>query len=553
MKIRTKLLLVVLPLMIFPLALAGITSYISAKEGVTKVAREFLSYKVTEMYKYCRRQQDILIETGLAEQEVYSNLARKSAIDYAKAIRLSETGFFMGINSSGEILFPPSQEENNVSEAEFFKTMKKSSAGLINFTYRHSRRVGYYMYFKPWDWYILLSENEQAFYADANSIKRQAAYTLGITLTFAVGLILLFVKKLTDPIGNVVRTMKNIIQSNDLSRRVRVKYNDEIGHMASWFNRMVEDLELAYNQVKQYAYRSIVAKHNEERIRNIFQKYVPDEIIDQVLKTKGRELLIGKKQEVSILFSDIRSFTSISEKLSAEEIVNSLNTYFNVMVTIIIQHKGIIDKFIGDSIMAIFGAPVLHADDPQQSVLTGLQMLQALERFNREQKSSGRPIFKIGIGINTGEVVVGNIGSTQKLDYTCVGDSVNLASRLEGLTKIYGVPIIISEYTKNRITDGNIPMREIDSVRVKGKREPVKIYQPYAGASENQKQGYEMFNQAIDLYRNRRFQEALDFFTRASEVIKGDIPTSLYIDRCRELIKNPPRENWDGVFTAQKK
>jgi adenylate cyclase len=551
MKIRTKVLLVVLPLLVFPFLLIGVTSFISARTGITKVAKEFLSYKVTEMYKYCRRQEDILTETGLIELEGYRELAQKSADEYSETIRLSDTGYFFAFDSKGDIIFPES-DGGNISDDVFYSEMKKANKGLLTFTYRESERVGYYMYFEPWDWYIVLSEIEAIFYQDANKIKKQVAYTMGITLVFAVGLILFFLTRVTNPLRNMVNTMKDIITSNDLSQRARVEYDDEVGHLATWFNRMVGDLEMAYNQIKQYAYKSVLAKNSEEKIRHIFQKYVPGEIIDEVLKTKGQNLLLGKKQTTTILFSDIRSFTTISEKLSAEELVRSLNTYFNIMVGIIIEHKGIIDKFIGDAIMSIFGAPVLHDDDPLQAVITGLEMLKSLEGFNRKQVKMGRPVFRIGIGLNTGEVVVGNIGSNQKLDYTCIGDAVNLASRLEGLTKMYGVQIIISEFTHAR-TEGGVKAREIDSVRVKGKIKPVKIFEPYNDVPKKIEEGYRVFSEGISLYRERSFKEALNRFKHANQVLGGDMPSSLYEDRCNELIQNPPGVKWDGVFTAKTK
>ncbi len=541
----------ILPLLIFPAVLIGLTSYMSAKNGITKVAKEFLSYKTAEMYKYCSRQEDILTDTGLASVGEYRELAQRSAGEYAEVIRLSETGYFMAFNSEGKVIFP-SMTLDSVAGYDFFPEIKSKENGLINFNFEGINRVGYFIYFQPWDWYLLLSEHEDIFFQDANNIRTQVAYTIGLSLVFAIGLILFFIKKLTDPIKNVVGTMKEIITNNDLSKRVKVEYDDEIGYLATWFNRMVEDLEMAYNQVKQYAYKSVLAKNSEERVRNIFQKYVPAEIIDEVLKMRGESLLIGKKQEATILFSDIRSFTSISERLTAEELVTSLNTYFNIMVAIIIEHKGIIDKFIGDAIMAIYGAPAVHDDDPLQAVLTGLDMLESLKNFNRKQARIGKPSFRVGIGLNTGEVVVGNIGSTQKLEYTCIGDAVNLASRLEGLTKLYSVPIIISEHTYNNIRQ-SVMARELDSVRVKGKERPVKIYEPYKDVPGEQKEGYGIFREAITLYRQMNFLDAMQLFTKSNTILRKDMPSAIYIDRCKELIQNPPGENWDGVFTAKTK
>jgi adenylate cyclase len=528
MKIRMKVLMVVLPLLVLPLLLIGVTSFLSARNGITKVAKEFLSYKAAELYKFCSRQEDIISETGLGDIEGYRSIAQKAARDYADVIKLSDTGYFIVFNSEGTVVFPR-EEKESVKEEDFFAHMTENRRGMITFGFQSIDRVGYYIYFEPWDWYILLSEHKTVFYRDADNIKNQVAYTMGMTLVCAIGLIMFFIKKLTQPIGNVVRTMQDIITNDDLSKRVRVEYDDEIGYLATWFNRMIEDLEIASNQIKEYAYKSVLAKNSEERVRHIFQKYVPAEIIDEVLKTKGEKLLVGKKATATILFSDIRSFTSISEKLSAEELVTSLNTYFNIMVSIIIEHRGIIDKFIGDAIMAIFGAPVLHEDDPLQAVLTALTMLESLKSFNKKQSLAAKPPFKVGIG-----------------------DTVNLASRLEGLTKLYQTPIIISEYTYNE-SKNEIMAREIDSVRVKGKAKPVKIYEPYLRVPRSVSDGYNYFNEAINLYRAKRFEDAKKLFYRSRDLLKADTPSSLYIDRCEEYIMEPPGENWDGVYTAKTK
>lgn len=551
MRIHSKVLLVVLPLLIFPAFLIGYTGLISAKNGITKVTKEFLSYKAAEMYKFCSRQEDILVETGLANMGDYRQIAQGSAQEYADIIRLSETGYFMAFNSDGTVIFP-TDVTGDIGEQDFFKQITQSESGLLVFEFNGDDRIGYFLYFEPWDWFVLLSERSDVFYENVNNIRKQMIYAIGATVIFAVGIIFFFVKKLTDPIRNVVVTMKDIITSNDLSKRVRVEYDDEIGYLSTWFNRMVGDLESAYNQVKQYAYKSVLAKNGEEKIRHIFQKYVPGEVIDEVLKAKGEKLLIGKKQNATILFSDIRSFTSFAENLSAEELVTILNNYFNIMVGIIIEHKGIIDKFMGDAIMALFGAPVQYGDDPSQAVKTSLSMIHELEGFNKNQVRLGIRPFKIGIGLNTGNVVVGNIGSNQKLEYTCIGDTVNLASRLEGLTKVYGIPIIISEFTLKH-AGTNVHARELDAVRVKGKVQPVRIYEPYDDIASGASDGYETFNEAISLYRSRNFEGALKLFSESKNTLEKDPPSTLYIDRCRELIQHPPAEDWDGVYTAKEK
>ena len=193
MKIRSKVLLVVLPLLIFPAFLIGYTGFISAKNGITKVTKEFLSYKITEMYKFCSRQEDILVETGLADEGDYREIAKRSAAEYAEIIRLSETGYFMATNSSGRVIFPE-DIGSDISDQDFFENFSKDAGGLITFNFNGENRIGFYLYFEPWDWFILLSERSDVFYENANNIRKQVVYTIAATVIFAVGIILFFVK-----------------------------------------------------------------------------------------------------------------------------------------------------------------------------------------------------------------------------------------------------------------------------------------------------------------------------------------------------------------------
>ncbi|GAB1458041.1 hypothetical protein MASR2M48_33490 [Spirochaetota bacterium] len=197
---------------------------------------------------------------------------------------------------------------------------------------------------------------------------------------------------------------------------------------------MLDELQKAYDQIKKYAFETVLAQKKEEKIRHIFQKFVPQELIDRFFQNP-EAMLVGENRELAVLFSDIRSFTSISETMKPDDLVNSLNHYFSSMVDIIMSHNGVIDKYIGDAIMAFFGAPVRRDDDAISSIKAALDMIEALDHFNEQQRGLGKPEFKIGIGINYGIVTVGNIGCDKKMDYTVIGDMVNLASRLEGLYK----------------------------------------------------------------------------------------------------------------------
>ena len=194
-------------------------------------------------------------------------------------------------------------------------------------------------------------------------------------------------------------------------------------------------------------------------------------------------MLVGDTRSVAILFSDIRSFTTISERSRPDELVATLNRYFSILVDIIMDRHGIVDKYIGDAVMAFFGAPVSYENDALDAVRAAATIADALDRFNAEQRTSGGPVFTTGLGINYGEVTVGNIGSERKMDYTVIGDTVNLASRLEGLTKYYGQPLVISSTVESRVSH-EVPCRLIDTVVVKGKTVGERIYTTRAALSE---------------------------------------------------------------------
>ncbi len=346
--------------------------------------------------------------------------------------------------------------------------------------------------------------------------------------------------------------MRDIIATNDLSKRVAVEYHDEIGGLAQTFNLMVGELEKAYGQIKGFAFKAVLAQKREQKIRNIFQKFVPKDVIERFFQNP-EGMLIGENRNLSILFSDIRSFTTISEKLPPDELVNSLNRYFQAMVEIIMdRHKGIVDKYIGDAIMAIFGAPVLHDDDALSSVMAGLEMREALDAFNERQKAGGFPEFHIGVGINFGEVTVGNIGTEKKMDYTVIGDNVNLASRLEGLTKQYHQGIIISESLYDRVKD-KVPCRLLDLVTVKGKTRGVKIYAVKSVLEAAEREAWEMNEAAMAAYTDRRFPEAARMFEEVGRRLPGDFPSGQLRARCLQYEKDPPPAEWDGAEVMKSK
>ena len=552
-KIRYKILLVVIPILIITAGFLGFTSYFSAKNGITGIAKEFLGFKLQDIYKYAAQQNNFIKNMDLASDPTLFLNTKRSVGDYATTVINSPTGGFVGVTLSNNLEIVSMTNFNTKDSAEMIKKFDGKTSGWVEFDSDGKQYVGVFIDFSDWHMVFVILEDRNTFYRTVNEILDFLFIILSASLVVSTILLLIFIARITSPINKFVRTIQDITSNMDLTKRVKIYYPDEIGVLGFYFNNMIAELEGAYNQIKNYAYQTVLAKKKEERIRFIFQKFVPQEVINQVLNLASDSMLIGARQKVSIFFSDIRGFTTISESLRPEELVLSLNSYFDRMVRIIINKHGTIDKFIGDAIMAIFGAPLVRPDDAESAVSAAIMNSDAIEEFNQGQRASGKIEFKIGIGINTGDAIVGNIGSEQKIDYTVIGDTVNLASRLEGLTKMYHMPIIISEFTKDEIQPGKFHFRELDTVRVKGKNKPVKIYCPMALEKAKPLVQYlNSFHTALSQYYDGKFKEAKNEFSRLFKERPEDEICQLYIERCDYLILNPPKE-WEGVETMTTK
>lgn len=294
---------------------------------------------------------------------------------------------------------------------------------------------------------------------------------------------------------------------------------------------------------------------SEKRVRSTMARYMSKEVADQLLEA-GESELSGKDQTVSILFSDVRGFTTIAEKIGARDTVTMLNSYFTEMVDVIFAHKGILDKYIGDAIMALFGAPFAGPNDADNAVATANQMLVELAALNLKRAAAGEQPIDIGLGISTGDVIVGNIGSIKRMEYTVIGDSVNLASRLEGANKAYGSKILFSEFTHARLADPKL-VREIDLIRVKGKDFPVGVYESLGYRAGEIDRGLgamlEHYDQGFAAYRAMAWDDAEQAFLAALRAMPGDGPSAMYVERCRAFAKTPPQPDWDGVWTLTSK
>lgn len=294
----------------------------------------------------------------------------------------------------------------------------------------------------------------------------------------------------------------------------------------------------------------------EKRLKTTMYRYMTPRVAEQVIALGEDALMVGERKEVTILFSDIRSYTSLTEKMGAAEVVLLLNTYFETMVEAVFDFEGTLDKFIGDALMAVFGAPLPLENHAWMAVQSALDMRQRLAEFNRQRRATAQPHIQIGIGISSGEVVSGNIGSQKRMDYTVIGDGVDISSRLEGATKEYGCDIILSEFT-HRLCHDKIRTRELDCVRVKGKTQSIRIYELI---SDQRQSLSETMNQFLDLYQagrsaygDQRFRQAMSCFEQAQALRPTDRATALFLDRCQQYLDHPPPESWDGVYVMTTK
>jgi adenylate cyclase len=294
----------------------------------------------------------------------------------------------------------------------------------------------------------------------------------------------------------------------------------------------------------------------EKRMKNTMYRYMTPNVAERVMAQGDDALMVGEKRDVTILFSDIRGYTTLTENLGAAEVVSLLNQYFERMVESVFNHEGTLDKFIGDALMAVFGAPLNLENHAWMAVQTALDMRKKLAIFNHNRILANQPKISIGIGISSGDVVSGNIGSQKRMDYTVIGDGVNLSSRLEGVTKEYGCDIILSEFTYNRCSD-RIWVRELDKIRVKGKHEAVTIYELIGDRCRpleaKQEEFLYLYTTARSAYLNRDFQKAIEQFNSAQQLYPQDIATEVHLVRSHKYLLEPPAETWNGVHTMTTK
>jgi adenylate cyclase len=326
-----------------------------------------------------------------------------------------------------------------------------------------------------------------------------------------------------------------------------------------WLNFTIPALTLTSNVLLVSLYRSLFEEKEKRRVRSAFGQFVSPEVVRRLLVNP--QLVEPKKTDITVMFSDIRGFTTISEKLDAQELALFLNQYLSDMTSIVFAHQGTVDKYIGDAVMAFWGAPYEEPGHATKACSTALKMMDRVREMQKKWEAEGKPHLDIGIGLNTGLASVGNMGSALRLGYTALGDAVNLSSRLEGLNKDYGTHILVNETTYTAARDDGFVFRELDLIRVKGKLQPVTIYeliglagQPsFYGTTEEVRSRLELFQTARALYFQRNWADAQRSFQAILDKWPHDGPSRAYWKRCQDYLFDEPPSGWDGVFTMTHK
>ncbi|PKL17685.1 MAG: hypothetical protein CVV49_09850 [Spirochaetae bacterium HGW-Spirochaetae-5] len=322
-----------------------------------------------------------------------------------------------------------------------------------------------------------------------------------------------------------------------------------------WMDQLGVILALVFPSLTIISIKLINEESQKKFIKGAFSRYIAPDVIEQIMLNPESLELGGENRRITIFFSDVAGFSTISEKLSPPELVALLNEYLSEMTDIIISHGGTIDKYEGDAIMAFYGAPQPYIDHELRACKAAIDMKKKLREMQEKWRGIGQHELFVRMGMNTGLAVVGNMGSKMRMDYTAMGDSVNLASRLEGANKHYGTTAMISENTYNNVKD-YVDVRKLDKIRVVGKSEPIVIYELLGMKGSLPQKVYdavELYNNGMDMFSEHQWKKALKYFQEALQVLPDDGPSKTYVGRCNEFMKKPPSKNWDGVYTFKTK
>jgi adenylate cyclase len=304
-------------------------------------------------------------------------------------------------------------------------------------------------------------------------------------------------------------------------------------------------------------FKYFTEEREKKKVKGAFAHYLSPDVINQVLEDPEALKLGGERKVMTVFFSDMRNFTTISETQTPERLCELMNDYFTPMTGIILRSQGVLDKYIGDAIMAFWGAPIEVPDHADRACIASIQMLYAMDPLREDLIKRGFPPIDIGIGLNSGPMSVGNMGSGERFCYTVMGDAVNLGSRLEGQTKEYGIKIMISESTRKLLTRKDIPVRDLDDLKVKGKTEPVRVYEVLRPDLLKTETGLKdligEFEAGRAAYRAQKWKEAREHFTSCLKIRADDGPAHKFLERVAERETIGFVEGWDGVYVAKSK
>lgn len=357
----------------------------------------------------------------------------------------------------------------------------------------------------------------------------------GVVVLVALALAFFWARTLTRPLEEMAEAVERVGRG-DLDAQVRVSSSDEIGEVGAAINAMVRGL-------KEGLF-----------VKSTFKRYLSPTVVEQLLRDPDRQRLGGERRELTVFFSDLSGFTSVSEQMGPERLVELINEYLSVMTDAAFAHEGTVDKYEGDAVVAFWGAPIAQPDHALRACRAALASLAAFQALERRWRASGLPAFGLRIGLNTGPMVVGNIGSAARLEYTVMGDEVNLGARLEGANKVYGTSILISEATRNSAGDA-VETRELDWLAVKGKRRATRVYELLGAAgslTEARRRGRDAFERGLSLYRHRAWDDAEAAFREALEAL-GDEASKVFLARVAAFRLKPPPADWDGIFVLADK
>jgi adenylate cyclase len=470
--------------------------------------------------------------------------------NFLRSMKIGETGTAFILDLEGNVLaypeqalikdtlrMPRSPDKQRVLSPPIQHAMQSYLKNkLMRFTYSFSGE-NYIASFRPFpenlgrNWALGIIVPEDDFIGPIARIHETTLLFSFWLLIIAGFLTAAIAKELTDPINKLTLEVVKIKE---------LKFEDSVEIRSS-----VTEIQTMANAID--AMKGVLGS---------FNKYVPSEIVSGLVKTGGVASVEAQAEKITLMFTDIENFSSITEKVSPTELVQQLSEYFDIIASIIYSHNGVIDKYIGDSVMAFWGAPTIDPEQERNACQAAIEMNLAITELNQRWSKENKMPLITRIGINTGVSLVGNFGSSRRFNYTAVGDSVNLASRLEGLNKIYGTKIMVSEDTVNAVKNDFV-FRLLDLVSVKGREQSLKIYSLMDGLNcenyERLKQVSELTEEAFVNYLNRDWEQAIRLFEEILELMPDDFVSNLYIARSSKLQKYPPDEAWNGVFKVRSK